>query len=129
MSSCEAVGCTWIIDFPSTFDEYYRLYWRILDGNYLSSSPCMTRVGTSIFEILRKIGLRECLDAIIGTFETSLHTPQPKLIQQSLRDIGSRFICAIKGYRQVLVKLRAVLYYATSQVVKCLYRKSFRIGI
>ena len=81
--SCEAVRCTRIVYFLRALDESWLILSAAsLTGTIWSSSPCMTRVGTSIF--LRssvKSVSAEGLDTFVGVLEAGLHAPEPELIQ------------------------------------------------
>jgi len=57
------------------------------------------------FEVL-EVGLGKCLDAVVGVLEAGLHAPQPKLVEQSLRDACAGPIAAIEHHGKVFVELR-----------------------
>ena len=57
-----------------------------------------------LFQVLRLVRFRECLDAFVGVLETGLHAPEPKLLQDALRDVGTRPVGPIKKHCQVLVE-------------------------
>lgn len=129
MRSREAVRCTWIVDFLRAPDESGGLDRRVLDGNNLVVIAVHNQGrDIDLLEVLGEIGLREGLDALVRILEASLHAPEPELIQRTLGDFGSWPVGAVERYRQVLVKLRAVLRKAAPQVVEDLHRKSLRIG-
>ena len=55
----------------------------------------------NLLEILSEIGFKEGLESFVDILETSFHTPEPELIQHTLRDLGSRPVCTVERYREV----------------------------
>ena len=88
MRGRKAVRRTRIIDFLCAPYETSRLHRRVLDGNNLVVIAVQDQGrDIDLFEVLGEIGLRECLDAIVGILEAGLHAPEPELIEYALETL------------------------------------------
>src|SRR5579859_1876809 len=56
-------------------------------------------------EVFSVVGFRECLDALVGGLVSAQHSLQPERVTQSLRNLGSRSVGAIKRRAQVFKEL------------------------
>src|SRR5215510_2813960 len=102
----EAVRRSRIVDFLRALNEPGRFPRRVFDRNDLVVLTVQDeRWYVELFQILRLVRFRECLDTFVGVLETSLHAPEAKLRQDSRRGIGPGPVGAIEKHCQVLVEL------------------------
>src|SRR6266436_4292823 len=71
-----------------------------------------------LLKVLRKIGLRESLDAVVMGFNASHHALQPPVLADAFRDLGAGSVVAVERERYVPVKLRPICHKLGSQVVE-----------
>src|SRR5262245_40487897 len=106
----EAMWRAWIINLLGTLDEPGRFLGRVLDRNDLVVLAVHDQGGhVESLQILGLVRFGKRLDAFIGVLKAGLHTPEPELVERAPGDLCLGPVGAIKGYREVLVELRAVL--------------------
>src|SRR3954462_540262 len=97
----------WIVDFLCAADQPGRFSCRVMDRDDLVIFAVHNeRWHIDLFEVLSEVGFGECFDALIGVPRTGLHTPQPELIENALRDLRAGPVCAVEGDCEILVVLR-----------------------
>src|SRR5260370_8537030 len=80
-----------------------------------------------LLEVLRKIRLRESLDAIIACFHPSHHPLQPPVLPDAFGNLGTRPVVSVEREGDVLVKLSPIFRILGSQSVEHRYRRASRI--
>jgi hypothetical protein len=60
-------------------------------------------------KMFSEVGLREGFDAFVDVLHIGLHTQEPDLVEQPLRDLGPGPISAIKQNSEVFVELGGIL--------------------
>src|SRR5262245_62345702 len=109
MRGGESVRCAGVVDLLGTLDEPGRLPGRVLDRDDLVIFTVQhERRHVEFLEVRGEIRLGERLDALIGVLRSGLHAPEPELVEDALRDFGSRPAGSIECYSKILVVLRAV---------------------
>jgi len=104
--SREAVWRAWIVEFFRALDDFRGLVSRITDRNNLIVLTMQDqRRNIKLLEIVSEIGFGERFDRLISVLQARLHTPQPELIKQDLRNIGSSTISAVKLNCQIFIEL------------------------
>src|SRR5260370_27875954 len=71
-----------------------------------------------LLEVLRKIRLREGLDAIIARFHPSHHPLQPPVLPDAFGNLGARPGVSVEREGNVPIKLRPILRILGSQGVE-----------
>src|SRR5207249_4189194 len=80
-----------------------------------------------LLQILREVGFRESLDALIDGLVSCHHPLEPERIAQALRDLGARPVGPVKGYGEVLEELGAISLHAGTDLVEHLHWQAARI--
>src|SRR5262245_46977877 len=87
MRGRDSVRRTGVVDVLGALDETGRLHGRILHRNDLVVLAMdQERRDVELLEIGGEVGLGEGLDGFVRVPQTSLHAPEPELIEDSLRD-------------------------------------------
>jgi hypothetical protein len=129
MRGCNAVRCTRVVDVLRALDEAGRLHRRVSHWHDLVILPMENqRRYIELLEFLCEIGLGEGLDAFVGVLKSGLHTPDPELVEQALRDLGTWPVGAVKHDCQILVELRAVAHEGCAHAVENLDWQALGIG-
>src|SRR5262244_212766 len=81
-----------------------------------------------LLEILVEVGFGKGLDAIVEILDTTLHAPQPELVDQSMRNFRPLSIEAKERDGEFFPELRTVFEKTAAQSVEHFDRDSFRVG-
>src|SRR5215467_4759176 len=86
------------------------------------------RRNVELLEILVEVGLGKCLYAVMEILDTTLHAPQPELVDQSLRNFRPLAIEAKERDGELFPELRTIFEKTAAQSVEHFDRDSFRVG-
>lgn len=125
----ETMRCAGVIDRLGVLHQSHDLFCRIVNRHDLIVLAVHEQCRhVDPLQVFGEIGLGKSFDAFIGIFLAALHTPQPELIQQSLRDLGAIAVGAIERNGQLFVELRSIAGHALANAVENLYRQAFGIA-
>src|SRR4029453_7860539 len=130
MRGGEAVRQARIVEVYSLLDQLGGPSRRSVDRHDLIALA-MYEQGRNIklLQVFVKLGLRKGRDGVIRVLEAALHTPEKELVQDALRDLGSRTIGAVERDRQLPVELRAIRRERGPHQVDRFDRQTFRGGM
>src|SRR5688572_31544538 len=77
-----------------------------------------------LLEIFSQVSFGERFDAVVGCWESTLHTLQPERVAQTLRHFRAVSISAVEGSAEVFEELRPIRQYVGPNFIKDFYRET-----
>src|SRR5260370_33000796 len=81
----------------------------------------------NLLEIVPEVGLREGLDAVVVSFDSTHHSLQPPMLPNAFRNLRAWTVVAIERKGNVLVELRPVSSDPGADAIERFHRQAARI--